>query len=324
MIPVYNSAAQLRLCLEALLENNLTTVEIVVIDDASRDSSDQVVSNISHPTLHYIRLEQQGGPAAARNEGFRRAKYPYLLFLDADIVLPKNSLEWLRETLELYSHRPEVAGVLGVYSETIPWKDFLTNFKNLSTCYLYQTTDTLSPFLHGPILCLKRKVLAGVGGFDPKLSRAEDFRLGILLGSQGYRFVIDRRIQGTHLKRHTLLAILREDWLRIRYLWRAKLKEGKQGFYYRALRWRRLLSIGLAALTGIYGTLALFDLSYGKIALVLLTVFFFCNLFFLRYCQRHRGMSFALQCALFLLFEMSWAGISVALCWLRLRRPDSL
>ncbi len=314
VIPVRRAAGQLKCCLEALLENDLTNVEILVVDDASDDSTAQVATELSqrltglNVSMDCLSLKQQLGPAGARNEGFKRTTKPHTLFLDADIVVPKQALEWIRETLDLYSHREDVAGVLGCYSETLPWDEFLTNFKNLCVCFLYAKTDTLSPYIHTPIFCVRRAILEQVGGFDPGFATGEDFRLGIVLGSRGYRFVIDRRIKGIHLKRYNLASVFYEDWRRVRDLRSIPLSsEEEKWFAFQAHRPNRLLSLLLPGPVLIFGAFGLVSWTSVKIALLLLGMFYLCNLSFLRYCIHRKGLSFTLKAALFLFIEMLWA-----------------
>ena len=144
-------------CLSAILNNDLSNVEIIVIDDDSSDATSEVMDSFLavEKALRYVRLENQEGPAGARNQGVKRSRNPYILFVDADVVLQTQALEWIRESLDLYSHRSDVVGVLGSYAETVPWDDFLTNFKNLYVCFIYQITETLSPYLHTPIFLCK-------------------------------------------------------------------------------------------------------------------------------------------------------------------------
>lgn len=317
VIPCHNAARELKLCLEALFRNDLTNVEIVVVDDGSSESTAQVVEECAqagpgNSAIRYLALERKSGPAVARNKGAQQARHPFVLFLDADIVVTRQSIELIRESLELYSHRSDIAGVLGSYSEVIPWDDFLTNFKNLAICFLYKSTDTLSPFLHTPIFCIRREILDSVGGFDPRLRTAEDFFLGILLGTQGFYFVIDRALEGVHLKRYSLATILREDWRRIHDLAAIKLSRSQRRFALRAHRPHRLLSLVLPGpiLLGLILTP-----SYpvcGNVALLLLAVFCLCNLPFLLYARKQRGLGFALKAAGFLFFEMVWAEIALA------------
>ncbi len=312
VIPCHNAERELKLCLEALFRNDLTNLEIVVVDDGSSDSTARVVEDFAQggsesPAIQYLALEKKSGPAVARNQGVRQASHPFVLFLDADIVLTRQSIELIRESLDLYSHRSDIIGVLGSYSEVIPWDDFLTNFKNLTICFLYKSTDTLSPFLHTPIFCIRREILDRVGGFDSRFKTAEDFGLGILLGTQGFYFVIDRSLEGVHLKRYSLAAILKEDWRRIRDLAAIKLSPNQRRFALRAHRPHRLLSLFLPGPILLGFILTPLNPGYGNLAMLLLAVFVLCNVPFLLYTRRLRGWGFALKAGGFLFFEMAWA-----------------
>ena len=329
VIPVRNSASQLGESLPALLDNDLENVEILVVDDASTDATRQVVESIGKvgdgkSRFRYLYLNQHSGPAEARNAGVRETRSPYVFFVDADVVLPKQTIEWVRETLELYSHRSDVVGVLGTYSEIVPWEDFLTNFKNLNVCFLYRWTQTLSPYLHTPIFCIRRDVLEDVGGFDSRFKTAEDFRLGVVLGSRGYRLVIDRRIKGVHLKHYRLGAILREDWQRISDLRGMDMEEGERRFAMRAHRFHRLLSLVLPGLVVAFAALAVMAPIFAKVALGLLFAFYLCNLPLLNYLRKQRGLSFAAQGAAFVFLEMLWAELALAGTLARIDRNHPL
>jgi glycosyltransferase involved in cell wall biosynthesis len=314
VVPARDAAWALPACLGAIAQNDLRNTELILVDDASSDDTASVARSFGFRSL---RSELRLGPAGARNLGLGQSRFPHILFVDADVTLPASALVWIRETVDLYSHREDVAGVLGQYAQEIPWKDFFTQFKNLSTCYLYRMTETQSPFLHTAIFCVKRSVLQRVGGFDPTLRRAEDFRLGVSLGSRGYRFIIDRRIQGVHLKRYSFAEILREDWRRVEQLARVRLDPAERRFALSAHRWHRLLSVGLpgvilaGALAGLWWP-PLWGLAAG-----LLLCFFLANLRFLWFALRRRGFWFVARAAAFLFAEMAWAELAVAVASLR-------
>jgi glycosyltransferase involved in cell wall biosynthesis len=311
IVPAFNAAGTLQAVLDALLVNDMDHVEVLVVDDASTDETPAVARTYGRVEL--VRLERRGGPAAARNRGTAEARHPWLLFLDADVLLPRNAVESMRDSLDLYSHRSDVAGVLGCYAEEIPHRDFPTNFKNLSTAYLYHITDTLSPFLHTPIFLVRREVLEDAGGFDANLRRAEDFRLGLALGSRGYRFVIDRRVRGVHLKRYTVAGILREDWGRIRSLSQIELTPEERRFSWRAHRFGRLLSLALPGPTLFLLVLGLlWDSRAAWMAPAMLALFGAANLGFFRFVRRRRGWLEAFGSLGMLWLEMLWAEMALA------------
>ena len=305
VIPVRNSRDTLRRCLDALAQNDLTRAEVLIVDDASSDGTGSVVQEWNGASeVGLISLEVRTGPAGARNKGLERAVHPHVLFLDCDVLLPARSIEWIRESLDLYSHRPEVAGALGMYAEEIPHRDFLSNYKNLYTRHLYLATDPLSPYIHTPVFCVERELLRSHGGFNPSRETGEDFQLGVTLGSRGYRFVIDRRVNAVHLKEYTFSRAMRENARRIQDLTRLDLSQTERTFSLRAHRWTRILSLAIPGPALVIGLLALVQPGLLVGFLALLALFGLANLHFLTLCRRSRGSVFALQAAAFLFFEM--------------------
>lgn len=309
VIPAYNRAELLRDCLVALLANDCQNTEILVVDDSSDPDLQSVIDSIGDRAdgIRVIRHPSNRGPAAARNTGTGHSSHPHLFFLDADVVVPPRSLEWIRETLHLYAHRDDVAGVLGIYDPELPFGDFWTNYKNLTTCYLYRITDTVSPYLHTPLFCIRRNVLEEVGGFDSTLATAEDFRMGVTLGSQGFRFIIDRRVRGRHLKRYGPGAILAEDRRRLADLSRLDLAPEQRAFAFRAHRFSRLASLVLpgAALASL--ALSILEGAFLWPALAFLLLFCAVTLPMVRYMSEKKGLWFALKAGGFFFLEMLWA-----------------
>ena len=310
VIPAYNRAAELARCLQGLAANDLSNTEVLVVDDASSQELQEALGQLQEAEClqRLIRHPTNRGPASARNTGLAHSAHPFIFFLDADVVLPPQALQWIRETLDLYRHRPEVAGVLGSYSEARPRPDdFWTDYKNLATCHLYAATETVSPYLHTPMLCLRKDVLEEAGGFDPSFETAEDFRLGVLLGSRGYRFIIDRRIRGFHLKRYHLQAILREDARRLRDLGRLDLSGPQQLFALRAHRLSRIVSLATPGLSLAILLLAPLAPRLLWLLLGLLMLFWAVNLPLASYLRKRRGFLFAWKARLALFLEMLWA-----------------
>lgn len=91
VIPTYNRPAQIVNVIDHLLRSdvkNLIGVEIIVVDDGSQLSPEKILLEKKVPPpyiLKYIRQEN-AGPAAARNNGFRNASHDLVLFMDDDIL----------------------------------------------------------------------------------------------------------------------------------------------------------------------------------------------------------------------------------------------
>ncbi len=84
IIPTYNRASMLPRAIESVLEQDYPSSEIIIVDDCSEDDTEAVVRQYRDPRIVYLRLPQNCGVAAARNEGLKRAKGELIAFLDSD------------------------------------------------------------------------------------------------------------------------------------------------------------------------------------------------------------------------------------------------
>lgn len=93
VIPVYNRPDEVRELLESLTHQELFDFEVIIIEDGSSISSQEVVDSYqrSLPILRYIAVPN-GGPSRARNIGAREARGEYLIILDSDVVVPAGYL----------------------------------------------------------------------------------------------------------------------------------------------------------------------------------------------------------------------------------------
>src|SRR5215469_10753730 len=83
-------------------------VEVIVVDDASRDETASVCRSIRG--LRYIRLEKNHGVAGARNVGIAESTAPYVTFLDDDDIRLPASLD---RQLEIFTDMPDAGFVYG-------------------------------------------------------------------------------------------------------------------------------------------------------------------------------------------------------------------
>lgn len=94
IIPTYNRADKLRICLESLVNQSFKNFEVIVCDDGSTDDTSKVISEFETVLdLKYILDSNFGGPARPRNNGIRLAKGEVIAFLDSDDWWYPNKLE---------------------------------------------------------------------------------------------------------------------------------------------------------------------------------------------------------------------------------------
>ncbi|OLB65929.1 MAG: transferase, partial [Actinobacteria bacterium 13_2_20CM_2_72_6] len=123
------------------------------------------------------------GPAAARNSGWRRARYPWIAFLDDDVLPPP---DWLARLVTDLRQPPDVGGVQGRL--TVPCDgerdDWAANTAGLERA-AWATAD----------MAYRRAALAEVGGFDERFPRAyrEDADLAYRVQRAGWRLVVGER-----------------------------------------------------------------------------------------------------------------------------------
>lgn len=85
IIPVYNVEKYLKKCIESLLKQQYTDMEIILIDDKSTDNSLSIAKKyLEYNNVRLILKEKNTGLSDTRNTGIREAKGQYILFLDSD------------------------------------------------------------------------------------------------------------------------------------------------------------------------------------------------------------------------------------------------
>ena len=102
IVPVYNVEPWLERCLRSLMEQDIPKdeYEIIVVNDGSPDNSLDIVIKLQKEAANIILIDQKNqGVSVARNNGIKKASGEYLLFIDSDDFVKKNSLsEILRQT----------------------------------------------------------------------------------------------------------------------------------------------------------------------------------------------------------------------------------
>jgi glycosyltransferase involved in cell wall biosynthesis len=176
VIPCFNQAHYLAEAVDSVLAQTLPAAEIVVVDDGSSDNSFEVAGR--YESVRRIR-QGNSGVAAARNAGWRSTSSEFLVFLDADDRLLPEALEVGAGAL---SSRPRLAFVSGfsrdVGNDGRPLEGLRQPLvtqdhylRLLENCFIWS----------GSSIVYRRSSLEAVGGFDEKLSAADDYDLYLRL-----------------------------------------------------------------------------------------------------------------------------------------------
>ena len=102
-MPSYNTAPYIAESIESVMAQTYTDWELIIVDDASTDNTDDVVGKFTEPAevntkdlsskIHYLKNDRNRGAAYSRNRALREAKGRWIAFLDSDDVWAPDKLE---------------------------------------------------------------------------------------------------------------------------------------------------------------------------------------------------------------------------------------
>lgn len=103
IIPVYNSEPYIHRCLQSILKNTYSNLEIICINDGSNDKSEDILLQFakSDSRIHVV-TQENGGVARARNKGLAIATGKYIAFVDSDDWVHRQYFEILYNILQKY------------------------------------------------------------------------------------------------------------------------------------------------------------------------------------------------------------------------------
>jgi glycosyltransferase involved in cell wall biosynthesis len=179
IIPAYNRAKILPRAINSILSQTFQDFEIIVVDDCSKDNTDEVVRQYDDPRIRYTKHIQNKGGSAARNTGIKEARGEFIAFLDSDD-------EWLPNKLDKQINRFNQingdCGLIYTYLEIVDREgNFLKNhcvdsdgevLKDLLVANFIASTSSI---------IVKKKYMDQIGGFDTEMKSCQDWDLYIRL-----------------------------------------------------------------------------------------------------------------------------------------------
>lgn len=210
IIPVKNGGRTIDQCLRSVKRSYYRNFEIIVVDDHSTDNSMEIVRR------HDCRLiEAQAGHGAnhARNLGAQHANGDVLVFIDCDIVVARETLLGIVETLE----QQDVDAVVGIYTAKHRHESFVSQYKNLWIRYSYLKSPPAIDWLFGAISGIRRDAFERLGGFNVQLLARyghDDIELGKRFARANLNIILDMDIEVEHLKNYTLLSFIKNEFHR--------------------------------------------------------------------------------------------------------------
>ena len=209
IIPNHNGEATLRRTLESVFRTGYPSLEVVVVDDASSDGSARIIKEFP---VKLVTHSSCRGAASARNTGAEAAAAGILLFIDNDVVIPPDTFRRLEECFR----DPAISGVVGLLGPVTPHPGFCSQYKNYYMHFTYLKLPERVSVFYTSIAAIRRDAFFDSGQFDSRYRSAtiEDMEFGLRVVSKGYRLMIDKQLQVTHLKSYSLKTMLQTGFRR--------------------------------------------------------------------------------------------------------------
>ncbi len=211
IIVTYNSAEFIDNCIKSIELNNHHDIELIVVDNASTDSTSQIIKN-KFPNITLIQNRKNIGFAAAVNQAAILSKSDYLLLLNPDTTLESNFFNKLLISIEGKSDLLiigfKLVGVNGEHQPTC-WKtpslktllsEMFLPYK-LSLQLVTENKHSLSEVdsVSGACMLLKREVFEKLQGFDERFFMyLEDIDFCLRARKSGYKVFINPDIIVVH------------------------------------------------------------------------------------------------------------------------------
>ena len=104
IVPMYNAAKSIRLCLDSILRQTFDDYEVIIINDGSTDDSESVCRDIaSGNNKVFLYTFENGGVGKARRRGIQRARGDFLIFVDVDDFISPDLLKNLSEIISFHN-----------------------------------------------------------------------------------------------------------------------------------------------------------------------------------------------------------------------------
>lgn len=210
VIPVHNGGNDFRKCLAALMDSTRQPDELIIVDDASMDQTPELAPRLG------ILVPSEGrypvGPARSRNRGVMYAEGDILVFIDADVMVHRDTLARIEK---YFIEQPEIAALFGSYDDDPPHRGLVSLYKNLQHHFIHHNSPRNPASFWTGMGAIRREVFIQLGGFNENYARPsiEDIELGVRLKEAGYVVRLCPDVQATHLKRWNIFSLLRTDIL---------------------------------------------------------------------------------------------------------------
>lgn len=194
VIPLFNYKKFISETLQSIQKQSISCWEIIIVDDASTDNPLEKIDSILCDRIKYIKLDKNRGYSNAKNIGIKASHGDFIVVLDADDMLTKNSLEvrlnYLNKNTDIYwvhGWAYEFAGEKPPYNFVFKERKSVRNLKKILKTKQY---DEVWNNMHAQTVMVRRSAYEKVGLYEPDMVTMGDkemwARLLFNLGPPGF------------------------------------------------------------------------------------------------------------------------------------------
>lgn len=138
IMPSYNTGQYISQSIQSVLNQTYTDWELIIIDDCSKDDTDEVISPyLLDSRIRYIKNETNSGAAVSRNRALREAKGKWIAFLDSDDLWEPDKLEKQVAFMENNGYRFSYTNYVEIDEESTPNGKYVTGPKRITKHGMY-------------------------------------------------------------------------------------------------------------------------------------------------------------------------------------------
>ena len=182
IIPTYNRAHLIEKAVKSLLNQTFNDFEIIIVDDASSDNTEDVVKKINATCISYIKNQTNQERCITRNIGINASKGKYICFLDSDDYHLPHHLESLYKLI-ISKNEPKA------FFFTNAWNETENGERSERVCPDFESTELYTYFLHFTVnpqrWCVHREILTE-NPFNPDVIICEDMDTSLRIAAKGY------------------------------------------------------------------------------------------------------------------------------------------
>jgi cellulose synthase/poly-beta-1,6-N-acetylglucosamine synthase-like glycosyltransferase len=207
IVPVRDGESTIADALDAILATDYPPErrEVIAVDNGSTDATAALIRARPVRYLH----EPRRGVSHARNRGIAESEGEILAFIDADCVVEP---EWLAELVRPFED-PEVGAVGGHLAHSPPNTPAERQAARLLGSWQQFAFNSNPAYPITANAAYRRDVIERIGGFDPRMTRAQDVELGLRFQERSdLRLAYAGRATARHRHRSTQLGFFRQQF----------------------------------------------------------------------------------------------------------------